>query len=366
MNARRRIAKRKSWPDNLYCKPDGYFWYRNPENGKTKGLGRDRVKAFDEAITANLALATKKAASLADWVKGAGAKTLKECAQAYESGYLAAHSAPNTVKQMKSSIRFICAAPFSDKPVNAVTTQDIHQFLLETENTRGPVAARQRRKALHEIFFDAEAQGLIARGHNPVEVTRKAKGGVKRDRLSLEQFHAIREHADPWLQNAMDLALVSGQSRAEISRAMFADFKDGFWYCNRGKTGAKIRIPTSLRLEAAKLSLDDVVKQCRGTGIVSKYLIHHRRNIGLTRAGGKVKMDTISNAFTEARRQSGIVPQDDKTPPTFHEIRSLAGRLYEKEYDADFVQKLLGHSSEKMTDKYIDPRGSDWIEVAVK
>jgi integrase len=364
MAARRRISKRKNWPDNLYQKPDGYFWYRNPDNGKTKGLGRDRVKAFDEAITANLCLSSKKATTLADWVQGGGTKTLAECAKAYELAYALEHPNPNTVKQMKSSIRFILAAPFASKPVNTVTTREIHVFLAETEASRGTSAARQRRTALFDIFFDAESQGLINRGHNPVEVTKTAKVTIKRDRLSLDQFMQILPHADPWLTNAMWLALLSGQARAEISNAMFSDFKDGYWYCQRGKTGAKIRIAVTLRLNAVGMSLDDVVKQCRNSGVVSKYLIHHRRSIGVVKAGAKVKMDTISNAFAAARDAAGVMPNTDKTPQSFHEIRSLSGRLYEREYQKEFTQKLFGHASLEMTEKYIDPRGSDWIDVA--
>ncbi|KAB7898826.1 integrase [Rouxiella sp. S1S-2] len=39
------------------------------------------------------------------------------------------------------------------------------------------------------------------------------------------------------------------------------------------------------------------------------------------------------------------------SPPTYHEIRSLAGRLYDTEKGKDFARKLLGHKSVKMTDK---------------
>ncbi|WP_425288640.1 tyrosine-type recombinase/integrase [Yersinia enterocolitica] len=45
----------------------------------------------------------------------------------------------------------------------------------------------------------------------------------------------------------------------------------------------------------------------------------------------------------------------------FHEIRSLAGRLYEKEKGKEFAMKLLGHKSEKMTNKYLDTRGKEYV-----
>ncbi|KEA52907.1 integrase [Mangrovibacter sp. MFB070] len=43
-------------------------------------------------------------------------------------------------------------------------------------------------------------------------------------------------------------------------------------------------------------------------------------------------------------------------PPSFHEIRRLSGRLHEEQRGKDFAQKLFGHRSEKMTEKYLDVR----------
>ena len=61
--------------------------------------------------------------------------------------------------------------------------------------------------------------------------------------------------------------------------------------------------------------------------------------------------------------KSGLEWQNG-TPPTFHVQRSLSERLY-REQGLD-TQKLLGHKSRKMTDKYNDDRGKDWVVVGVK
>ncbi|WP_238392818.1 tyrosine-type recombinase/integrase [Buttiauxella sp. 3AFRM03] len=63
---------------------------------------------------------------------------------------------------------------------------------------------------------------------------------------------------------------------------------------------------------------------------------------------------SLTKGFVKARKNAGIELSD--CPPTFHEIRSLAGRLYEKAFGKEFTQKLLGHKSEKMTEKYLDVR----------
>jgi integrase len=60
-----------------------------------------------------------------------------------------------------------------------------------------------------------------------------------------------------------------------------------------------------------------------------------------------------------ARKASGL--NFEESPPTFHEIRSLAGRLYEKERGRDFAQKSLGHKSEMMTLKYLNTRVKGYV-----
>jgi len=47
--------------------------------------------------------------------------------------------------------------------------------------------------------------------------------------------------------------------------------------------------------------------------------------------------------------------------PTFHEIRSLSGRLYADQ--GINAQALLGHKDTKTTSLYLDSRGTEWISV---
>ncbi|EMB2733169.1 TPA: tyrosine-type recombinase/integrase [Serratia marcescens] len=51
----------------------------------------------------------------------------------------------------------------------------------------------------------------------------------------------------------------------------------------------------------------------------------------------------LTKKFIAARKASGLEFQ--ASPPTFHEIRNLSGRLYEKQNDKAFAQKLLGHTT---------------------
>jgi integrase len=58
-----------------------------------------------------------------------------------------------------------------------------------------------------------------------------------------------------------------------------------------------------------------------------------------------------------------ITWEDGRTAPTFHELRSLAARLYTEQHGPEFAQAILGHKSANMTAMYRDTRGAEWTEI---
>lgn len=127
------------------------------------------------------------------------------------------------------------------------------------------------------------------------------------------------------------------------------------------KTGAKLAIPLSLRCDAINMSLREVVARCRDYA-VSPYLIHYFRSTSMAQRGAQVSGNTLTVNFSKARDKANI-DWGSGTPATFHEQRSLAERLYSEQ--GLNTQLLLGHKSQKQTDRYHDDRGNDWITVAV-
>lgn len=74
---------------------------------------------------------------------------------------------------------------------------------------------------------------------------------------------------------------------------------------------------------------------------------------------GSLHPDGLTKKFVATRKASGL--DFEESPPTFHEICCLSGRLYEKERGRDFALKLLGHTSEMMTLKYLNTRGKEYV-----
>lgn len=248
-------------------------------------------------------------------------------------------------------------------PCAELTTKHVADMLEELIDAGKAPWARNLRSRVLAVCKRGAALGWMT--GNPAAHTEQEEITVKRRRLrGIEEFNLIYEKAPQvadWLQNAMLLALVSGQDRSTCRLWERNSVKDGLATVFRQKTKVYIEIPTSIRLDALGMSLADVIARCKSTGVVSKYLIHHVRNKGGARSGQPIKLDAITNAFADARKLAGIEGDD---APSFHELRSLAKRLYEKQGGVD-TKALLGHMTETAADLYADGRGIEPIRVKI-
>lgn len=364
---RKRLAKNRGFPPNLYQNQAGYFYYKNPQTKKQKGLGRERARAFQEARKANAAIATLEPSSLVDWVMGKTEYTLEGWLPVYKQLWMErAQPAANTLMNYAVYWRRLENADFAKRKLSEITTVMIAQYLDAYKDENGAPSAVLMRARLKDIFRWAETQGLIEAGRSPVSATRAPKVIVARERMSLEQFLAIRGVSPVWLRNAMNIAIVTGQRKDDILGMKFANWHDGRLHVAQGKSGGKTRLALdgSIWLRGVEMSVADVVKSCRDM-VASHYLVHHVRHAGVAKPGQKVSGVSLTTAFIKARKAAGIEPKDGRTPVTFHEIRSLSERLYRDEYGADFAQMVLGHKNASTTARYDDLRGEWKIVSAV-
>ncbi|WP_110946402.1 phage integrase Arm DNA-binding domain-containing protein [Pseudomonas bohemica] len=357
----------KDLPPNLYRKTDRrngvtYYTYRDPVTGRMFGLGKDKDAAIREAVAANYAdvLKPNLVSRMAEPVREKG-KTFSEWLSEYEALYAAKDLSIHTVRSFKSRKQRLEDA-FGHIEIKLIRTMDVATFLNGITKEGKAHMSKVLRSMLRDVFTEAIAAGWC--DLNPVDATKAARTKVKRERLSLALWKAMHEEADrPWLQRALELGLLTGQRREDVRSMKFADDNDGHLHVIQSKTNARLRISTSLRLEAIGLDLKTVIKQCRDR-VLSKHLLHHSRSIGGMKAGAPIKLDTLTRAFAELRDRAaakiGVTLSDN--PPTFHEMRSLAARLHAAE--GRDPQKLLGHRSAAMTDIYKDSRGTEWIDVA--
>lgn len=367
MAARPRDKRRKNWPAHLHAKDRNglYYFWRHPGTGQEFGLGRDFIAASIQAVEANLKIGGMSAdRRLVDKISDDGGGTVAEFLPVYRSIVVSRGAKENTIKVLDSNLRKISAA-IGGMIMRRVTTQDLNDKITQPLSDAGKnQAATQVKSALDGLWKEAAGRGKV--DTSPVDALRVAPAKVKRARLSLEQFKVIyaaaEAMADPWVANTMRLAIVTAQARECLVAFEFSDVRDGYLWVERGKTGARVKLPVSLTVPGLGWTLEDSIKQCRDR-VISRYMLHHTIRRAKTNPGDPVFKDGATRGFSRARDAAGIKWPDGKKPPTLHEIRSLAIRLYSDAYGDKFGQSIAAHKQGSTTDIYRDVRGSEWIEV---
>ncbi|MGP3593081.1 phage integrase Arm DNA-binding domain-containing protein [Vagococcus sp. WN89Y] len=365
---------------NLYCKLDKrtgkvYWQYKHPVSGRFHSLGTDEAEAIQVATEANTIIAeqrTRQILSVNDRLaRMKGRRTditvsewLDRYVEVQEERLEHNELRLNSFKQKAKPVRLFrerCGMQYL-KDISALDIAEITDAVKAEGHNR---MAQVVRMVLIDVFKEAQHSGHVPPGYNPALATKQPRNRVTRQRLSLEEWQTIynaAERQEPYLQCGMLLALITGQRLGDICNMKFTDVWDEMLHIEQQKTGSRLAIPLDLKCDAIGLTLREVISKCRDA-VVSKYLVHFRHTTSQANRGDQVSTSSLTSTFKKARNKSGL-EWENGTAPTFHEQRSLSERLY-REQGID-TQKLLGHKSKKMTDKYNDDRGKDWVIVVTK
>lgn len=360
---------------NLYCKLDKrtgkvYWQYKHPLSGRFHSLGTDENEAKQVATEANTIIAEQRTRQILsvnerlERMKGRRSDiTVTEWLDKYisiqEDRLQHNELRPNSYRQKGKPIRLFrehCGM----QHLKDITALDIAEIIDAVKAEGHNRMAQVVRMVLIDVFKEAQHAGHVPPGFNPAQATKQPRNRVNRQRLSLPEWQAIFDSVSrrqPYLKCGMLLALVTGQRLGDICNLKFSDIWDDMLHITQEKTGSKLAIPLNLKCDALNITLREVISQCRDA-VVSKYLVHYRHTTSQANRGDQVSANTLTTAFKKAREKCGI-KWEQGTAPTFHEQRSLSERLY-REQGLD-TQKLLGHKSRKMTDRYNDDRGKDWM-----
>jgi integrase len=299
---------------------------------------------------------------LVDRISGSSHHTLGAWLEVYAATLDKRRLSENTRRSYKSLLKRTGQDLGAGRPIRSITALDVTTACQAIEAQGKARLAQAFRSFLKDCFREAIVAGWL--DENPVRATRLQPVEVKRSRLTLDAFMAIyNSRLTPWLRIAMALAIVSAQRREDICAAQFTDFRDGGWWLTQGKTGTRVMLPLELHLAAVDLSLSDVLTMARKTGAVSRYLVHQTSARGNSPVGAQIWVDTLSRRFSDAVTALGM-DWAGKTPPTFHEIRSLSERLYSRQGNVR-TQDLLGHRDPRTTATYANVRGAEWVRIQI-
>lgn len=258
---------------------------------------------------------------------------------------------PKTI-EIKTYLIKVIRQQIGVKPLTQITPPDISKIIkIYTDQDKAP-SAKCMYHLLKDVFREAYAQGWNDR--NPAEPIKCPKVTVKRSRMTLNEFRKILNEADKMgnktLHDAMMLAIVTGQRRSDIATMKKSNIKRNYLLIEQYKTGAKIALPVKLKCKKLNISLQDIIESTK-----NNYLLSNNNK--------QIKLDTITRQFARLRDKVFKKNYWTGTPTTFHEIRSLAERLY-RDQRVD-TMTLLGHKSQQMTDRYNDNRGREYKKLRI-
>lgn len=365
MAARPRNPRNKDLPANLYRLDKNSFRYRHPVKGTWHGMGADKAKAVAAARKLNSLLIPSD--NLVDQVMG-NAKTFGEFSTYFAEEVLAARKlASNTLRQYTGRIDTYNRV-WGNTPIDQITLKSINEFL----DQLAPASSNLSRSLLIDIFSHAVAKGLCP--DNLAASTLPKVVNKQRKRHTLNGLAAIRAVAPPWLQNAMDLAILTTQRRSDILKLKWEDIREGWMYIAQVKTtddeadGYEIEGAGYIRIKIDS-EIQTVLDRCKASNVISPFVIHHvpsRRGVPSKEKTHwtQIKPEYLSRIFKEAREKSNPYPDLGlKQQPTFHEIRAFSIYLY-KQMGRD-PQALAGHSNAAMTEMYASGHGIVWNDVEV-
>lgn len=249
----------------------------------------------------------------------------------------------------------------SDRIISAIRPHEVAS-MIQRIHVDQPQAAKRVLIECKDVFSEAINYGWIDR--NPATPVKCQVVKVQQRRLTLEQWLDIHAYAKaklpPWVSRMMVLALVTGQRRSDLAKMRFDDVWDDHLHVEQAKTGARLALPLSLKLNAIGVTLGEAIDDCRKYSAGKEFMIRKHD-------GEPLVLASLSARFEEAREMALIKRKSDVgIPASLHECRSLSERLYRAQ--GIDTMTLLGHKHQSMTDMYNDDRGlsrGEWKTLTV-
>lgn len=229
MAARPRKPGRRDLPPNLYCN-NGSYKYRRPDTGTWHGMGSDKTRAIAAAKTLNARLLQGPADLVGSVLDAAPSIPVGDFIDTYKTVELPPRKlSAATLELYGVRLRQVQQA-WGDRPLDSITLRMVND-LLDSLTDR---SSNQMRALLMDFFGYAVSKGLCP--DNPAAETRVKIETKQRKRHTVEGLALIRAAAEPWLQNAIDLAMLTAQRRADLLALRWSDIRGGMIHIAQQKT----------------------------------------------------------------------------------------------------------------------------------
>jgi integrase len=310
----------------------GTFFIVTSENGKRVWRStrtRDRREAYQ--------------LFLAQSPTSRGNPTLSKCASEFLA-HVKTNSAPKTHKVYKLALQHLFDF-IGDVAIEQVSTRDIDRYKSQRIEKVSPATLNIEIRCFRAFFNRLRRWEILSK--NPCD-------GVSQIRIpdqlppffTFEQIKKIQDNTtEDWLYRVVTFAAMTGARLGEILNLSWEDIDVENRVC-------VIRSNGSFRVKSGKartIPLNETVYEM---------IMRSSHREGLVfpgKRGQKVRPNYVSRKFREIVRAAGL---DKKLH--FHSLRhTFASLLVKRGVSLYQVQKLLGHSSPRVTEVYAHLQGSD-------
>jgi integrase len=247
------------------------------------------------------------------------------------------NKAPQTQRDNEKELTRLTAV-FGVMPIDTIKPHHIKRYLDERGKTAKVRANRE--KALFSHVFNFARECGFTDASNPCAGI-KGHRETGRDRyIEDSEYLAVWNKAHYTIQDAMDLAHLTGQRPADLLKLNKSDVHDGMLWFTQNKTGKKLRIEITGEL----LSL------------IERILNREHRSMGVNAllqdgSGQRLTTGALRTRFNKARLAAAVSFQ----------FRDIRAKTATDTNDLAIAQKLLGHKSRSMTEHYTRNRKGDKV-----
>jgi enterobacteria phage integrase len=349
------------------------YYYRNPGMPKKASLGKDEREAvrLANALNARYRIQCEQNAARLEVATDIGGVSFRDAFGAFVEKYIADYCLKSSTALLLQQRRRRLSDALGKTQVPMITTQ----MLREAVAGDSQFEQSKLKTLLLRFFRYAKSTGSYP-SHlaNPVDdLFVDPLPHKRRQRITLQQFHAIYAVAPQWLRWLMTLAFHLALRRIDLVNLRFDDLVGDRIVSAIRKTDTRARdieatsvdfpIHPDVRrvlIEARRSSL----RLGRCPFIVHREPQRRTRRAKDAIATGRMEHpaqvlpEYASKAFYQARdlarQQTGhFAGLSAREMPTVHEIRALSSHLYAKAgYQVDAVQELMAHTDPDMTRAY--------------
>jgi integrase len=250
---------------------------------------------------------------------------------------------------------------FENSHIDNITPQHIALY----RDKRSAKVRANREIALFSHIFNLAREWGYTKNENPCRGVRKNKEKPRDYYVSDETWKAVYDAGCIELQDAMDLAYLTGQRPADVLKMSFADIREGALEVTQGKTSKKMRIVLKFK-NGVETELGKLIER-----IKSRPRKVANLKIIATPVGMPLNKGTLRIRFDKARLDAANKVLSEATEDTMQEAEAFAARIRSFQFrdirpkaasdiqDLSAASALLGHTEQEITRKVYIRKGPD-------